>query len=123
MDEGRREKVALGRFSQPKTGTAGLVRGPEAPRVLLVKAAMAAAVRAGLLRAADVVRRLTRKEVPKKIWSCRFWPTPGRSLIMGAILCRSRVSRGPIPETIRSWGDWNAPAETITSLRARRVYV
>lgn len=32
--------------------------------------------------------------------------------------CRSSVSRGPMPDTMRSWGDWNAPALMITSLLA-----
>ncbi len=117
--DGESQAVRLGEgtFSQPRTGTAGLVRGLVAEERY---AAMAAALRVALLRAAEAVGMLTRKEVPKKGWSWRFWPTPGR-------WCRTvmlrfwSVWRGPMPETIRSWGDWKAPADRITSFLAVSV--
>lgn len=52
-------------------------------------------------------------------------PTAGNSLITGILNCE-RIAWGPIPDTIRSWGDWKVPAKTITSrfavtiLRIRR---
>lgn len=39
-----------------------------------------------------------------------FWPTPGSSEMMG-ILRLSRVSFGPIPETMRSCGERNCDGQ------------
>ncbi len=40
----------------------------------------------------------------QKGWSCRFWPTPGRSW-RTSTPTSPRWSAGPMPETIISWGD------------------
>ena len=47
-------------------------------------------------------------------WSRRFCPTPGESMRV-LILCSSRCSSGPIPESISIWGDAIAPAARIIS--------
>lgn len=66
------------------------------------------------------VSTLGRKVGPKKTWSVRLLPTPGRSATTG-MPREVRRDAGPTPDTMRSWGDWKAPAESMTSLRAVRV--
>ena len=39
------------------------------------------------------------------------------------MLFSCNVAAGPTPETMRSWGDWKAPAETMTSFVAERMKV
>ena len=47
-------------------------------------------------------------------WSCRFSPTPGRSCTTGdAVL--AQVAGGPMPESMSSCGEPNAPALSTTS--------
>lgn len=53
-------------------------------------------------------------------WSWRFLPTPGRSLTTG-IPCLLNWLESPIPESIRSFGESSAPAQTITSFDALTV--
>lgn len=83
------------------------------PAAALMYASMAAAVSAGLMGAAESVRReMDVVRCDEITWSWRFWPTTGKSLRTSK-LWRSRVFGEPTPHTISSWGDWNAPAETI----------
>ena len=54
-------------------------------------------------------------------WSWKFWPTPGSSTVTGTPT-DCRCSGSPIPDSISSFGDWTAPALTITSRVALAVY-
>ena len=42
-------------------------------------------------------------------WSAKFCPTPGKSFMV-TILCSDKCVWGPIPDSMRSWGDTTAPA-------------
>src|SRR5665647_40530 len=50
-------------------------------------------------------------------WSCRFWPTPGKSCTSGTPTFSSRAA-GPTPEHWRIWAEPITPALRITSRRA-----
>jgi len=47
-------------------------------------------------------------------WSCRFSPTPTRSTVV-EMPSGLRSAGSPTPESSRSWGDWTAPADRMTS--------
>ena len=55
-------------------------------------------------------------------WSCRFFPTPGRSQI-GSIPFAFNSCASPMPESMRICGEPMAPALKITSRRARMVWL
>ena len=67
-----------------------------------------------------IVGTLTLKIIGHIGCSCRFFPTPGTSATTSTP-CPSRCFRGPIPDSMSSFGDDSVPALTITSRAARSI--
>ena len=58
-----------------------------------------------------------RQDMGTQQWSCKLPPTPGRSATTAMPWSR-RWAAGPMPDSIKSCGEWMAPAHSKTSLRA-----
>ena len=73
------------------------------------------AIRTPEASGARVMPSFTRKEIGAMGWLRRLAPTPGVSCNTG-MPNSSSWSLGPMPESMRMWGDFNAPAESTTLL-------